>query len=73
MFMLKIYLKFRNEFENLIKEQKGEGITGLVITVAAVLVIGGLIFIPQLKTLSTTIMTRISNFWTELSNTIFTV
>jgi len=71
--MLKIYLKFRNEFENLIKEQKGEGITGLVITVAAVLVIGGLIFIPQLKTLSTTIMTRISNFWTELSNTIFTV
>lgn len=69
--MLKMYLKLKNGFKKFLKEQKGEGITGLVITVAAVLVIGGLIFIPQLKTLSNTIMSRISEFWNELSTSIF--
>lgn len=63
--------KKRTEFLKLLKSQQGSTFVWVIIGIAATVIVGAFIFIPQLRTFSTTIMTAMSTWWTTVSGSIF--
>ena len=56
---------FGKKCARLLRSEKGERIAGMITAVAVVLVVAAFIMIPGLRTFATTVMTALTNWWTN--------
>lgn len=57
-------------FKKLVKEEKGD-MVGVFIGVAAVIVVGAFVVVPQLRVFAESIFSSMTTWWTSISSKIF--
>jgi hypothetical protein len=58
-------------FISFLKSQKGNTFVWTIVGIAAIIIVGAFVFIPQLKDLSATMMKDTTTWWSTIKDSIF--